>query len=157
VGRGRPSLLGDRAGRGEVVTYPGIENDQALLASMDADFAAVEARRKEREEEFGEWVAVQPIPWGTVLAATPGTPIDRDRVNRLKWDELGLVARRDSAQGREVLRRTGTATPEELERWAAEDKAAEDKAAAKKSSGGKSTGAKDTTTTTTTTTEEGGS
>jgi hypothetical protein len=122
------------------VTYPGIENDQALLATFDPDFAAVDARRKEREEEFSEWVAVQPIPWGTVLAATPGTPIDRDRVNRLKWDELGLVARRDSPEGREVLKRTGGASPDEVERWAAEEKAAaKEKAAAEKKTAAKAT------------------
>jgi hypothetical protein len=114
------------------VTYPGIENDQELLASMNPDLAAVDIRRREREEEFGEWVAIQPIPWGTVLAATPGTPIDRDRVTRLKWDELGLVAQRDSEEGRRVLRETGTATPEELARWQADDKAA-----SKKTAGGK--------------------
>jgi hypothetical protein len=118
------------------VTYPGIENDQALLASMDPDFTAVDERRKEREEEFSEWVAVQPIPWGHVLAATPGTPIDKDRVRRLKWDELGLVARRDSAEGREVLKRVGGATAEELERWSAEEKAAAKKTTSKTTEGG---------------------
>ena len=111
------------------MTYPGLENDQALLATMNPDFIAVEQRRKEREEEFGEWVAVQPIPWGTVLAAIPGDPIPRDNVRRLKWNELGLVARRESPEGREVIRRTGAYLIGERERWSTEDAAAEQRAA----------------------------
>jgi hypothetical protein len=126
------------------VTYPGIENDQALLASMDLDYAAVEARRLEREEEFGEWVAVAPIPWGTVLAAVPGDPIPKDHVARLKWDQLGLVAKRSSKEGREVIEARGAHLPGERERWAEQDKtrktADDDKAAAKgdTAKGGKS-------------------
>lgn len=93
---------------------------------MDPDVAAVDARRKERAEEFGEWVAIVPIPWGDVLAAIPGDPIPRQHIERLHWDELGLVARRDSPEGREVIERTNSWFPGEQE------KAAEAKPAAPK-------------------------
>lgn len=101
--------------------YPGIENDpQAPQANED--MLAVEARRLEREAEYGKYVAVQDIPWGAVKAFTPGMAVPVSTVERLKWDGLGLVAERNSPAGREVLQRTGTATPEELEAWAAEGK-----------------------------------
>ena len=111
------------------MTYPGIENDPQA-PQVNEDILAIERARKEREAEYGEWVAITDIPWGTVKAAIPGMAIPKSTVERLKWDELGLVARRTSKAGREVLERTGTATPEELERWKAEDKAAADKARA---------------------------
>lgn len=105
------------------MTYPGIENDLALLAG-NPDMAAVEERRKEREAEYGRWVAVAPIPWGTVLAAIPGDRIPCSTVDRLHWDQLGLVAERDSEQGRKVLLATGGATQEERDRWESEKPAA---------------------------------
>ncbi|MET8908387.1 hypothetical protein [Micromonospora sp. NPDC004551] len=111
------------------MTYPGIEHDpQAPQANPD--LVAVEERRKEREAEYGEYVAIADIPWGTVLAATPGMRVPTSTVERLKWDQLGLVAKRSSKKGREVLERTGTATTEERERWAAEDKTAAERARA---------------------------
>lgn len=109
------------------MTFPGIENDPAALA-VNEDLLAVEQLRKAREAEYGEYVAVQDIPWGNVKAATPGMRVPTSTVERLKWDELGLVAKRTSKAGREVLERTNTATTEELERWAAEDKAAAERA-----------------------------
>ena len=129
------------------MTFPGIEHDpQAPQANPD--LLAVEELRKAREAEYGVWVAIQDIPWGTVLAATPGMKVPASTVERLKWDELGLVAKRDSKAGREVLERTGAATTEERERWAAQDKAAAERAraaeqektaAASKSPAGRST------------------
>ncbi len=109
------------------MTYPGIENDPQA-PQVNEDILAIEQRRKEREAEYGVWVATQDIPWGTVKAFTPGMAVPVSTVERLKWDELGLVAKRTTKAGREVLERTGTATSEELERWKAEDKAAADKA-----------------------------
>jgi len=103
------------------MTYPGIENDLQMLAD-NPDLVAVEQRRKEREEEFGKYVAIADIPWGTVLAATPGTALPKSNVERYKWHEIGYAAERESPQGREVLLRTGTATTEERERWADEEK-----------------------------------
>lgn len=110
------------------MTFPGIEHDPQA-PQVNPDMLAVEERRREREAEYGVWVAVQDIPWGTVLAAIPGMPVPASTVERLKWNELGLVAKRDSKAGREVLERTGTATTEERQRWAAQDKAAAEKAA----------------------------
>jgi hypothetical protein len=104
------------------MTYPGLENDAQTLAT-NPDMAAVLDRRREREEEYGAWVATQDIPWGTVLAHTAGDRVPASTVDRLKWNELGLVVKRDSTEGREVLERTNTATTEERDRWAEQDKA----------------------------------
>ncbi len=117
------------------MTYPGIENDQALLAG-NPDMAAVEARRKEREEEYGQFVALSEITWGTVLAFAAGDRVPASTVQRLQWDQMGLVATRDSEQGREVLERTDSATPEEREAWAqgGQDEPAESKRSTRRSS-----------------------
>jgi hypothetical protein len=98
------------------MTYPGIENDRAAFEE-NPDLLAVEQRRKEREAEFGKYVCIADLPWGTVLAATPGSALPASSVERYKWHELGYAAERDSEQGREVLLRTGTATTEEREKW----------------------------------------
>ena len=135
------------------MTFPGIEHDPQA-PQINQDLLAVEKLRQAREAEYDVWVAIQDIPWGTVLAATPGMRVPASTVERLKWDELGLVAKRTSKEGREVLERTGTATTEELERWAAEDKAAAEKArqreaaAAEKNTADKGTTSRAATTTT---------
>jgi hypothetical protein len=105
------------------MTYPGIEFDKAALA-VNPDLAAIEERRKLREAEYAEWVAVVDIPWGHVLAATPGMAIPTSTVERLHWDELGLVARRTTKEARAVLEPRGLGKPEEVARWAEQDKAA---------------------------------
>ncbi|MGW3608941.1 hypothetical protein ACWD6N_03480 [Micromonospora sp. NPDC005163] len=109
------------------MTYPGLEHDPSAAPATE-DFMAVERLRKEREAEYGEYVASQVIPWGTVNAFTPGMRVPTSTVQRLHWDELGLVARRSTKAGREVLERTSTATADELEKWAADDKAAAERA-----------------------------
>lgn len=105
------------------MTYPGIEYAKSAAAA-DPDRLAVEARRKEREQEFADWVAVQDIPWGAVNANFAGEEVAKSTVEEYHWDELGYVAKRNSAEGRAVLERTGKATTAERERWAAEDKKA---------------------------------
>lgn len=110
------------------MTYPGIENDRALLDS-NPDLAAVVERRAAREEEYGTWVAKDTIPWGTVIGFVKGSRVPNSTVERLKWDELGLVVKRSTKEGREILESTDDATTEERERWAAEDKAAAERAA----------------------------
>lgn len=112
------------------MTFPGIENDPAALAG-NPDWAAAMERMEATRAEYSVWVATQPIPWGHVLLAVPGDEIPIDHVTRYKWDDIGLVAKRSSKQGREVLQRIGKATTEEVERWKADDKAAADRAAAK--------------------------
>lgn len=67
------------------MTYPGISPDE------DPDRAAVEQRRREREEEYGTWVATQDIPWGNVLAFVTGDPVPKSTVEKYGWDGLGLV------------------------------------------------------------------
>jgi hypothetical protein len=74
------------------MTYPGIENDPAALA-LDPDRVAVEQRRREREEEYGAYVATGDIPWGNVLAFVAGDQVPKSTVERLGWLELGLVAK----------------------------------------------------------------
>lgn len=117
------------------MTYPGIENDTQAL-SVNPDLAAVEARRAEREKEYGQYVAVGPIPWGTVLAFNPGDPVPVSTVERLKWDELGLVAKRSSKEGRKVLEDSGQLRPEEAEPRAAAKSDEADKTPAKTAKGG---------------------
>jgi hypothetical protein len=70
------------------MTYPGVN-----LEDLDPDRRAVEERRREREEEFGAYVAVQDIPWGNVLAFVAGDPVPKSTVERLGWLDLGLVAK----------------------------------------------------------------
>jgi hypothetical protein len=105
------------------VTYPGIENDRQYLES-NPDLLAVEDRRAARLQDYSKYVAAGPIPWGTVLAHVKGDPVPASNVERWKWDELGLVVKRSSKEGRAILEETGTATPEELEQWAGESKSA---------------------------------
>ncbi|MEV7264709.1 hypothetical protein AB0N38_14265 [Micromonospora aurantiaca] len=138
------------------MTFPGIEHDPTA-PQVNPDLLAVEELRKAREAEYSVWVAVQNIPWGTVLAATPGMAVPVSTVERLKWDQLGYVVKRTSTAGREVLERTGTATTEERERWAAEDKAAAAKAREREAAEKEKTAAADKSTTSraTTTTKEG--
>jgi hypothetical protein len=111
------------------MTYPGIENDKTAVA-VNPDMLAVEARRAEREAEYDKYVALDTIPWGLVPAFHAGDRVPIETVERLKWNDLGLVATRDSAEGREVIARTGTGTVEEQEAWAKSSKAkkADDKA-----------------------------
>lgn len=84
------------------MTYPGVD------PALDPDRAAVEQRRKEREEEFGTYVATQDIPWGTVLAFVPGDQVPKSTVERLGWLDLGLV-KKTGTQDTTEARATGTA------------------------------------------------
>lgn len=72
------------------MTYPGIENDPAAVAA-DPDRAAVAERRKERDAEFGTYVAVTDIPWGTVTAFFAGEAVPKSTVERYDWIGMGLV------------------------------------------------------------------
>lgn len=109
------------------MTYPGIENDPQLLVD-NPDLAAGIQHLKDVAAEYSVWVAVRRIEAGAALVAVPGDEIPASTVDRLKWDEMGLVDKRTSKAGREVLERTGKATTEERDRWAAEDKAEAEKA-----------------------------
>lgn len=53
----------------------------------------VEARRKERAEEYGQWEAAGVIEFGGARAFNEGDPVPASTVARLKLDELGLVRR----------------------------------------------------------------
>ncbi len=139
------------------MTYPGIENDTAALEA-NPDLAAVEARRREREAEYDKYVALDVIPWGTVVAFAKGDRVPISTVERLKWHEapLNLVATRTSAAGRAVLEETDSATEAEREAWskADKDKAAKDRDAAKAASSDEA--AENNTTGKTTTTRKAG-
>jgi hypothetical protein len=95
------------------MTYPGAD------PALEPDRAAVEARRKEREEEFSVWVAAQDIPWGSVVANYRGEAVAKGTVEARGWDQMGLVVKRDSEQGRQILEELSLATDEDRERWAA--------------------------------------
>lgn len=69
------------------MTYPGVS------AEENPDLAAVEERRREREEEMGTYRATQDIPWGNVLAFTAGSPVNKSTVESRGWLEMGLVER----------------------------------------------------------------
>lgn len=69
------------------MTYPGVD------PALDPDRAAVEQRRKEREEEFGTYVATQDIPWGNVPAFFTGSEVPKSTVEKYGWFDLGLVAK----------------------------------------------------------------
>ena len=53
----------------------------------------VEARRKERAEEYGQWEAAGVIEIGGARAFNEGDPVPAGTVARLKLDDLGLVAK----------------------------------------------------------------
>lgn len=72
------------------MTYPGIENDPAAV-EVNADRAAVEARRKERDDEYSKYVATQDIPWGSVPAYFAGEPVATSTAERYGWLDLGYV------------------------------------------------------------------
>lgn len=76
------------------MTYPGIENDPA--AEVNADRAAVEARRKERGEEYEKYVAACDIPWGSVNAYFEGEPVSTSTAERYGWLDLGYVRLADT-------------------------------------------------------------
>lgn len=115
------------------MTYPGIEFDKAALA-VNPDMAAVEERRAEREAEYDKFVALDVIPWGTVIAFAKGDRVPSGTVERLHWHEEDSqgrgpwVAERDSEDGRRVLLETDSATTEEKEAWAKKSSAKTDKA-----------------------------
>jgi hypothetical protein len=76
------------------MTYPGIENDPAAVA-VDPGRAAVEERRKARDEEYSKYVATQDIPWGTVPAYLEGERVATTTAERYGWEALGYVRRAD--------------------------------------------------------------
>jgi len=95
------------------MTYPGAD------PALEPDRAAVEARRQEREAEFADWIAATDIPWGSVVANYRGEPVAKGTVEARGWDSLGLVVKRDSEQGRQILEELNLATDADRERWAA--------------------------------------
>lgn len=54
--------------------------------------SAVEARRKERAEEYGTWeCGPQPIEFGGARAFNEGEPVPKSTVERYNLDQLGVV------------------------------------------------------------------
>jgi hypothetical protein len=72
------------------MTYPGIENSPAAVAA-NPDRVAVEERRRERDEEYSKYVAVQDIPWGNVPAYFAGERVATSSVEEYGWLDLGYV------------------------------------------------------------------
>lgn len=51
------------------------------------------ARRRETAREYGQWVATQDIPWGSVVAYRAGDPVPASNVELHGYDKAGLVER----------------------------------------------------------------
>ncbi len=84
------------------MTYPGVD------PALDPDRAAVEQRRKEREEEYSVYEATQDIPWGDVPAYFAGERVAKQTVEERGWLSLGLVKRIDGADSRSAGTTTTT-------------------------------------------------
>lgn len=85
------------------MTYPGVD------PALDPDRAAVEQRRKEREEEYSAYVATQNIYWGNALAFVAGDAVPKSTVENYDWLGLRLVAKTDTSAASDA-RSTGTAS-----------------------------------------------
>lgn len=68
----------------------------------------VEARRKERAEEYGQWEAAGVIEFGGARAFNEGDPVPASTVGRLKLEELGLV-RKPGSKAAQTAADTGEA------------------------------------------------
>ena len=62
--------------------------------------AEAKAHLKALEDEYGQWVAIAPIPHGSVLAFTPGQQVPVYHVTTYELDKQGLVARAGSKEAR---------------------------------------------------------
>lgn len=93
------------------MTYPGIENDPAAAAA-DPDRAAVEERRKARDEEYSKYVAAQDIPWGSVPAYFAGEAVATTTAERYGWEALGYVRRANETPSDAEARTASDAGPQ---------------------------------------------
>jgi hypothetical protein len=57
-----------------------------------------------QEEEWGTYMAIEPISYNGVPAYNVGDPVPVSNVKRHKYDEQGLVAKGDSAAAQKLLR-----------------------------------------------------
>ena len=57
---------------------------------------------KRQEEEWGTYVAIQPIMHGGVISRHPGDPVPVSVVKEHKYDEQGLVAKRTTQAAKAV-------------------------------------------------------
>lgn len=60
-------------------------------------------RAKEREEEWGTWVATQDIHYGGVLAVREGMAVPKANVELYHYDQLGWVAKRSTKAGQAAV------------------------------------------------------
>lgn len=70
----------------------------------------VDARRKEREQEYGVWEAAGAIDFGSARAFNEGDPVPTSTVERLKLSELGLVRKQASKAAAEAADTRAEAT-----------------------------------------------
>jgi hypothetical protein len=77
--------------------------------SQPMDDAALEEYRKAQAEEYGTWIAAEPINAGTALAYNAGDPVPASNVDRLGYADDGRVVKRSSAAGRKLLEELGMA------------------------------------------------
>lgn len=58
------------------------------------------AHLKALEDEYGQWVAIKPIPMGSALAFVPGQQVPVYHVTTYELEKQGLVARAGSKEAR---------------------------------------------------------
>lgn len=88
---------------------PVVDIDPLLAATLSPEALA---HRKASLADWSEYVAVQDIVHPpNVLAYAEGSPVPATNVARWKYDELGYVARRTSAAGKEALARVAARSP----------------------------------------------
>jgi hypothetical protein len=88
---------------------PVADIDPLLAATLSPEALA---HRKEQLADWGEWVAVQDIVHPpNVLAYAAGSPVPASNVAKWKYDEMGLVAKRSSKDGKLALADVAAKSP----------------------------------------------
>lgn len=85
---------------------PGLDPGLASMLSPEALKA-----RQDLLDDWTQYVAVEDIPHGGVLAYPAGAPVPASNVKRWQYDKLKLVVKRDSAEGRAAVKAAEPLTP----------------------------------------------
>ena len=82
---------------------------EAVAPTVDATPEEVKSFREKQAEEWGQFVAVQPITVNGVLAYLAGDPVPASNVERHKYLEQGLVAKAESKAAQDIVSAINTA------------------------------------------------
>lgn len=86
-----------------------VDIDPLLAATLTPEALA---HRKALAQDWGQYVAVADIVHpGGVLAYAEGMPVPASNVARWKYDEMGLVGKRTSKEGKAALERLAARSP----------------------------------------------